>query len=120
MQDILNRKDIERLVAIFYEKIKKDDKLSLFFKDVIPVNWETHIPLMCSFWENVLFYTGNYEGNPLETHKKLHLLKPTTSADFERWIKLFDDTLDQNFKGENTEKIRQHAKAITSVMMEKI
>ena len=32
-KDILNKKDIEKLVNLFYEKVKKDITISHFFKD---------------------------------------------------------------------------------------
>lgn len=118
--DISTRADIERLVDFFYEKIKADERISFFFSKVVKVNWERHLPLMCNFWENVLFYTGSYQGNPLVTHRALHARHPTSSIHFDIWIKLFDETVDEYFEGENAEKIKQHAKAIATVMQQKM
>lgn len=118
--DITNKADIKKVVAIFYEKLKADEELYFFFTKVIPVNWDRHIAMMSKFWENVLFYTGDYEGNPLETHRKINAKHATEPEHFKKWLQLFDETLDQNFKGENTEKIRQHARTIASVMENKM
>ncbi len=75
---------------------------------------------MIGFWENVLFYSGEYEGNPIETHKKIHAIEPTKSVHFDRWLKLFDETVDKNYSGPNAEKMKEHSKAIASVMISKI
>jgi hemoglobin len=53
--DIRNRKDIELLVNAFYDKIKTDGVIGFLFTEVAKVNWETHLPRMYDFWENILF-----------------------------------------------------------------
>ena len=55
--DIRNRKDIEKLVNTFYDKVKTDDVIGYLFNDVAKVNWENHLPKMYNFWENILFFT---------------------------------------------------------------
>ena len=70
--DITGKKDIVIIMQFFYEKAKADKVIGHFFTDVVEVNWEKHIPTMSAFWENVLFYTGEYDGNPLDAHKKIH------------------------------------------------
>ena len=74
--DITNRGDIEMLVNAFYDKVKTDDKIGLFFTDVIHVNWEQHLPRMYDFWDNVLFQTGSYIGNPMQ---KCGIVKKSSS-----------------------------------------
>ena len=59
--DIKNRADIEKLVNVFYEKVKKDATIGYFFTDVAKVNWEFHLPKMYDFFENILLSSGNYE-----------------------------------------------------------
>lgn len=119
-EDISSRKDIELLVQKFYEKVKDDDQIGFFFSDVIKVNWERHAKKMSDFWENVLFYTGDYNGDPLNAHKEFHKRRPTTPAHFERWNDLFDATLEELFSGKNTLKIREHAIAISDIMVSNI
>lgn len=119
-QDISNNSDIEKVVSVFYERVKIDDLLGHFFTGVMNVNWDKHFVMMCSFWENVLFYTGDYEGDPLNVHKTIHSKEPTTTVHFERWMKLFNATVDEFFEGKNAEKMKMHAKSISSVMLSKI
>ena len=59
--DIRHRKDIEKLVNSFYDKVKTDEVIGYLFTDVAKVNWELHLPKMYDFWENILFFSANYE-----------------------------------------------------------
>ena len=49
--DIKNRADIEKLVNVFYGKVKEDAAISYFFNDVAKVNWDNHLSKMCDFFE---------------------------------------------------------------------
>ena len=53
-KDIENRQDIELLLNRFYEKVFKDDLIGRFFTEVVPLNLETHLPIIADFWESVL------------------------------------------------------------------
>jgi len=119
-KDILNNDDIKKVVNLFYDKIKTDDVLGHFFNKVSHVNWDEHKMLLCSFWENVLFYTGNYEGNPLVTHRKVKEKHTTTPEHFKRWHQLFNEIIDQHFKGSNAERMKQHAIEISNIMQQKM
>ena len=119
-KDIEDRKDIELLVNSFYEKIKTDQVIGFIFTDIVKVNWEKHLPIMYDFWENAIFYTGTYSGNPMNLHNHLHHIRPLTSKHFEQWTKLFNETVDERFKGENAKLIKQRALSISTVMQLKI
>ncbi len=119
-KDIENRKDIEKLVNQFYEKVKVDKTIGYFFLDVVKVNWEKHLPVMYDFWDNILFYSGHYSGNPMQQHLALHLKNPFTVKDFVQWNKLFNDTVDELFEGENADTIKQRAQSISTVMQIKM
>lgn len=119
-KDIENRKDIELLVDAFYEKVKKDPVIGKFFTEVVKVNWEKHLPVMYKFWENVVFYTGNYAGNPMQSHFALHGKSPLSMDDFNQWNKLFNETVDEMFEGMNATNIKQRAQNISTVMQIKI
>lgn len=115
--DIANRDDIILLVNTFYDKIKKDDVIGHFFTDVAKVDWNKHLPIMYNFWENILFYTGNYSGNPMQAHKKVHNLSPMNQKDFNHWVKVFTKTVDELFEGKKAEEIKERATNIAQVMM---
>jgi hemoglobin len=50
-KDITTRSDLEKVVDVFYEKIKLDEILKHMFTNV---HWRKHLPVMYDFWENVL------------------------------------------------------------------
>ncbi len=119
-KDIANTNDIKVLVDSFYEKIKTDGCIGFIFTDMAKTNWEKHLPVMYRFWENLLFYTGGYEGNPMELHQNLHRFSNLQPAYFDRWIELFTATVDQHFKGKTAELAKQRAHSIAAVMKIKL
>lgn len=119
-KDIENRTDIESLIRSFYEKVKTDETIGYIFNDIVKVNWEKHFPVMSNFWENVLFYTGNYDGNPVEIHQHLNRVVPLTAAHFKQWNKLFSQTVDELFEGTTAMLAKQRALSISTVMQIKI
>ena len=119
-KDIVTRKDIELLVNEFYIKIIQDKKTGFIFTDIAAVNWQKHLPLMCDFFENMLFYTGSYTGNPMELHKHINRLFPLTEEHFRQWNYLFSTTVDELFEGTTANLVKQRAKSIAAVMQIKI
>jgi len=112
--------DVQLLVQSFYNKVLQDEKLSPFFSYVKSHRWEEHLAVLTTFWNNILFYTGGYFGNPLEVHKKLHYFKKLDREDFSRWLQLFNQTIDELFEGEKAELARQRALSIATIMQMKI
>lgn len=118
--DIRNKQDIIQLINAFYGKVKQDALIGHYFTEVINVNWETHLPTMYNFWDNVVFYTNNYTGNPMLVHKNIHALHTFAAADFKQWHYLFVSTADELFGGEKTELIKQRAFSIATIMQIKM
>lgn len=119
-KDITDRADIQLLVDTFYTKVRADETIGYLFNDVAKVNWELHLPRMYDFWENILFQTGGFKGNPMVAHVKLHQQSPLTAAHFEQWLKLFLATVDELFEGDKTELIKQRARSIATMMQIKV
>lgn len=115
-KDIRNRNDIEKLVTAFYEKVRIDPVIGYIFNDIAKVNWEKHLPVMFNFWENALFFTGSYHGNPLELHKHLHRVMPLEKKHFDRWNALFTETVDAHFEGPKANLAKERAISISTVM----
>ncbi len=120
LSDIKSRDDIILLVDTFYDKVKQDGMLGPIFNEKAQVNWVKHLPVMYDFWENVVFYTGNYGGNPMRIHQQLHQRFPLSKQDFDTWLNLFNSTVDELFNGDNAELIKQRARSIATVMQVKI
>jgi hemoglobin len=75
---------------------------------------------MVKFWENAIFYTGSYTGNPMDSHKKIHHMFTFSETDFERWLLIFNSSVDELFKGVNALLIKQKAHSISTVMKLKL
>ena len=119
-RDIKTRADIKLLVLTFYDKVKPDPLIGPIFTSVFKVNWEKHLPTMFDFWDNALFYSGSYVGNPMESHKRLHKIYPLTEDHFNRWVALFMQTVDELFEGDKALLAKQRALSIATVMKIKI
>jgi hemoglobin len=119
-KDIETNEDIVVFVNSFYEKVKQDAVIQHFFTEVIKVNWEKHLPVMYRFWENIIFHTGSYTGNPMEIHMQLHSKCPIHRQHFQKWIELFNTTVDELFEGEKAFQLKQRALSIATVMQIKI
>jgi hemoglobin len=115
-KDLESRKDVELLVNTFYNKVKSSPVIGYIFNDIVQVNWEKHLPVMYSFWENAVFFSGGYTGNPLMVHKHLNQLFPLTSEHFAEWNKLFFITVDECFAGEKANLAKQRALSISTVI----
>jgi len=112
--------DIQLLVRTFYDKVFKDEMLSPYFIYIKNNEWNKHLETMYLFWNNIVFYTGGYYGNPMEVHKKLHHFKGLSKDNFERWLLLFTTTVDELYRGEKAELIKQRSNSIATVMQLKI
>ena len=119
-RDIENRSDIELMVDTFYKKVLADKQLGFIFQDVAKVNWSTHIPILYDFWENVILFTGSYEGNPVNLHKHLHTIEPLSKTHFDRWNKLFILTVDQLFEGSKAGLAKERAISISGILRDKV
>ena len=119
-KDIENRADIELLVNTFYKKVIADNKLGYIFNDVALVNWSTHFVIMYDFWQNVILFTGSYEGNPVNLHKHLHHIQPLDKTHFNRWNKLFLDTVNELFEGSKADLAKERALSISGIIKNKV
>ena len=119
-KDIETRADIELLVRSFYDKVREDAIIGYIFTDIAKVNWEKHLPVMFDFWENLLFYTGGYEGNPVAIHQQLNQVVPLEPSHFKQWNLLFKETVLENFEGNNAVLALQRAISIATVIQIKL
>lgn len=116
MTDLTSRADIERLVDTFYERVRADDRLGPIFDEVAHVDWATHLPNMYAFWEAVLFGVAGFKGNPLATHHALAQQTPLTAREFDRWVDLFHESVDQLFAGAVAAEAKQRAAQIAATL----
>lgn len=118
--DIQNRGDIELLVNLFYDKVKEDNMLSPVFNSR-NIDWAHHLPIMYGFWEFILFSKENaYTGNVMNPHFKVHANTPLNKEHFAQWLRLFTQTVDENFEGDKAEEAKSTARSIGLTMQYKV
>jgi len=112
--------DVQLLVRSFYNKVLKDEMLSPFFTYVKNNHWDKHLEVFDNFWYNILFYAGDYAGNPSHVHTTLHYYSKIESKNFDRWLQLFFETIDELFEGDKADLAKQRALSIARIMRTKI
>src|SRR3954466_468713 len=115
-KSIITSEEVKELVDKFYEKVNADEILSPVFNKEAKVNWETHLPKMYKFWGTQLIGSADYSGRPFPPHMDLNI----DSKHFERWIRLFMETIDENFEGEVAEMAKQKARNIAAIFQYKL
>ncbi|MES2241201.1 MAG: group III truncated hemoglobin [Bacteroidota bacterium] len=110
-KDIENRADIAILIHSFYDKIRADEEIGLYFNELIK-DWDSHLEKLTDFWEMNLFGGKIYKGNPLEAHVKVdqHFGGKVSPNEFGIWLNYWFETLNELFEGENVEILKRRAR----------
>lgn len=120
LKEIENREDIVKLVDAFYTKVLSDQLIGYIFEEVVQLDWNHHIPTMYDFWETTLLHKPTYKGNPMKVHIDLDKKEKLSPQHFERWLRLFSDTVDELFKGDKADLAKTRALSIATMMQIKI
>lgn len=116
MKDIESKADLEHLMADFYNRLLRDPAISYIFTDIAKIDLPSHLPKIVNFWDQVIFNAGNYRTNVMQVHLNLHAQEPFTEKHFETWLGHLHNAVDENFKGENAEKLKTRALSIATMM----
>jgi len=103
--DIATAGDVGLLVRRFYQAAIPDPLLGPLFK-ATGIDWSVHIPLLRAFWQRELLDMPDYAGNVVGAHRALLDVAPVSTVNLDRWVELFDETVDECFTG----PVAQHAK----------
>lgn len=119
-KDISSKADIQIIIDRFYEQVRADETIGFIFNDIAKVDWPQHMPIMYDFWESTVFGTGTYTRNAMTPHFQLNEKVPLTAAHFERWLFLFQTTIDSLFEGANADLMKERGKGIAGLMQLKL
>jgi hemoglobin len=114
--DLDTRANIERFVALFYERLLADEQLAPIFVDVAAIDLDVHLPHIKDYWCKLLLGETGYRRHTMNIHRKLHGRRPLRAEDFQRWLAFFTATVDDNFAGDRAERAKQIAAAIAANM----
>lgn len=118
--DLRNRDDVLTLVNDFYHRAFDDELLGPIFVDVARMDLAHHLPIICDFWETVLFQAGLYRRNALQIHLSLNARAPLGAPHFERWLRLWTATVDDTFAGEKAELAKTQAARIAGSIQRRL
>lgn len=108
----VTRHDIERVVSVFYRKIRKHPTLGPIFAKSIPASkelWEAHEEKIARFWANAILHEKEYSGNPMATHMTL----PHVHAEhFAVWLDLFEVCLRETLRADQVDSFDAFARRI--------
>lgn len=120
MADIRDRDDILVLVRTFYETAFQDPLIGRIFTDVARMDLDHHLPIMGDFWESVLFQAGGYHRNALALHSAVNAKHPLTAEHFDRWLLLWNATVDDLHEGPVADAAKQQAERIGLSMQRRL
>jgi hemoglobin len=103
----LDQASLTELVRRFYGAARRDPVLGPVFDRAVD-DWDAHIAKVAAFWSSALLGTRSYRGNPLAEHAR----RPLEPAMFERWLTIWDATVDAMFEPEIAEALKQRAAMI--------
>lgn len=116
VNDITSLDDIKLFVDAFYTQVQQDQLIGPIFNSVIQDRWPVHLEKMYGFWQTVLLNERAYSGSPFPPHAKL----PLEKQHFDRWLKLFNSTIDINFKGDKADEAKWRAAKMAEMFQIKI
>lgn len=93
--DDISEELLGRLVHAFYGRVRADPVLGPIFEARVGHRWDAHLSAMIDFWSSVALMSGRYSGKPHVAHQPLGL----APEHFERWLDLFEATVDDVCQG---------------------
>jgi hemoglobin len=115
-KEIISLEDIKLLVDTFYDKVREDILLKDIFNNVIQDRWPAHLEKMYRFWQTVLLDQHTYQGSPFLHHQNL----PVEKEHFDRWLSLFNETIDELFSGQKASEAKYRAHKMAEMFQHKI
>jgi len=114
-RDLDHPDQIAEMVRRFYADVAQDDLLGPMFNNVARVDWSEHLPKLTAFWCRALLDIPGYSGNPFRAHSRVHAQQSFTPAHFERWLCLFQDTVELGWDGPKATRALDLASAVARV-----
>ena len=119
-KDIADRKDLLKLLTLFYNKLLADRSISYLFTDIAKIDLPHHLDILVDFWDSVLSQKDVYRKNAMQPHLNLHQQSPLQKHHFQTWLKYFNESVDELFEGEKAFLAKERALSIATVMQIKV
>lgn len=100
-----SREQLVPMLDLFYARVREDELIGPIFNEVARVDWGPHVAKIYDFWDTLLFGKESYRGRPFPPHVPLGL----RGEHFERWLRLFFQTVDETCEGPKADEIKARA-----------
>lgn len=119
-RDLDTEDEIVELVTRQYVDVGQDDLLQPYF-DFGPgfIDWQAHIRTVADYWCHVLLYAPGYEIDTIENHRRLHNSEPFTPELFDRWLQVFQDTVNGGWVGPKADAANKRATGMAWAMAQR-
>ena len=104
----------------FYKRLLADNRINYIFTDIVKIKIEEHLPILVTFWSQVILGTGGYGNNLTQIHLDINQKEYLSPELFQIWLHHFYAAVDKNFIGVKAEKIKTNALNIATVLQIKI
>jgi len=119
-RDIETRDDLAALMRAFYGRAFGNPVIGYIFTDITRMDLERHLPIMCDFWEKVLFQRGTYGRDAFTVHARIHEVEPLTRRHFQAWEDLWHETVDDLFMGEKANLAKLHGSRMSGSIQRRL
>jgi hemoglobin len=116
MRDLADRDDLIALLYDFYRRAFADDLIGPVFVDVAHMDLEEHIPAIADFWCKTVLHEGTYKRNVLVPHRELQEKAHMGAAHFDRWLQIWQATVDDRHAGRNADLAKLQAARVAFSM----
>lgn len=114
--DIQTLTDVKLMVDTFYGRVQEDDSIGPIFNSKLAGRWPIHLEKMYTFWQTILLDEYTYSGRPFPPHAQL----PIEAAHFERWLQIFDQTVNDLFEGPVAEEAKSRGRKMAALFQVKL
>jgi len=116
MEDIKDIQSIRIFVDEFYNRVRRDPLLGPVFEKAVKDNWTLHLEKMYAFWNAALFGVAGFRGNPFAKHAPLSI----EQLHFDRWLEIFNETIDQHFNGDVATDAKTRAGLMANMFLSRL
>src|SRR5690606_17366276 len=115
-EDIQTIDDIKVLVDNFYGTVQNDELIGPIFNEKLEGRWQVHLEKMYTFWQTILLEEYTYSGRPFPPHAQL----PIEKEHFDRWLLLFQKTVDSLYVGPIAEEAKSRGNKMAMLFQIKL
>lgn len=112
--DSITYEGLDKLMDLFYGKVRKDENLGPIFNGAIGTDeesWSAHKKKIASFWAGMFLGDSSYHGAPLKAHFDL---PPFPREFFSIWLNLFSESCAKIFELAPAQMLLDRAQSIAN------